>query len=46
MQQYKHATKRSELFEEICERLDINDCDCIKVHYKKIDEIISVLELL
>lgn len=46
MQQYKHATKRSELFEEICERLNINDCDCIKVHYKKIDDIISVLESL
>lgn len=46
MQQYKHATRVSMLFTEICRKLNVDKCDCIKVHYKSINDIIQVLESL
>lgn len=44
MQQFKHQSVFSSQFYNICEKLGISNCDCIKIHYSKIDKLLCVLK--
>lgn len=44
MQQFKHQSVLSSQFYNICDKLGIPKCDCIKIHYSKIDKLLCVLK--
>lgn len=43
MQQFKHATKVSEYFNYICLKLKVDNCDCVRIHYESLMDLLEVL---